>query len=77
MIFGVLGNKKVVAMQGRIHYYEVQCMKKCTFPVRLMKLLNVKILIVTNAAGGIGEKLKPGDLMIIKDHINFMGKCNN
>lgn len=73
LVFGTIGNKKCVAMQGRFHFYEGYKMKKVTFPVRLMKRLGVKTLIVTNAAGGVNTAFKPGDLMIIKDHINFMG----
>ena len=71
LIFGKLGGKNVVAMQGRFHYYEGYDMKHVTFPVRVMKFLGVKNLIVSNAAGGLNPKYKAGDLMIITDHINF------
>ena len=71
MIFGTLGNKKVVAMQGRFHFYEGYGMKEVTFPVRVMHFLGVKNLIVSNAAGGLNPTFKQGDLMIINDHINF------
>jgi purine-nucleoside phosphorylase len=71
LIFGKLGNKNVVAMQGRFHYYEGYGMKEVTFPVRVMKLLGVKDLIVSNAAGGLNPDYKTGALMIITDHINF------
>ncbi|MBN2891637.1 MAG: purine-nucleoside phosphorylase [Bacteroidales bacterium] len=70
LIFGQLGNKKVVAMQGRFHYYEGYGMKEVTFPVRVMHFLGVKNLIVSNAAGGLNPHFKQGDLMIINDHIN-------
>ncbi|WP_432664809.1 purine-nucleoside phosphorylase [Wukongibacter baidiensis] len=70
-VIGTLNGKKVIAMQGRFHYYEGYSMKDVTFPVRVMKKLGVETLIVTNAAGGVNEEFKPGDLMIIEDHINF------
>jgi len=70
LIFGQLGNKKVIAMQGRFHYYEGYGMKEVTFPVRVMHFLGVKNLIVSNAAGGLNPNFKQGDLMIINDHIN-------
>lgn len=73
LVFGSLHQKSIVAMQGRIHYYEGYTMKQVIYPVRLMKKLGVKTLIVTNAAGGVNQDFKPGDLMLITDHINFMG----
>ncbi|MBS4173342.1 purine-nucleoside phosphorylase [Bacillus sp. FJAT-49736] len=73
LVFGTLGEKEVVAMQGRFHYYEGYNLDQVTFPVRVMKELGVETLIVTNAAGGINENFEPGDLMIISDHINNMG----
>ncbi|MGE7601361.1 purine-nucleoside phosphorylase [Peribacillus sp. NPDC097675] len=73
LIIGNLSGKKVVAMQGRFHFYEGYSMGKVTFPVRVMKLLGVEQLIVTNAAGSVNESYAPGDLMIITDHINLMG----
>ncbi|OIK15507.1 purine-nucleoside phosphorylase [Bacillus sp. MUM 116] len=73
LVFGSLSGAEVVAMQGRFHYYEGYSMDKVTFPVRVMKALGVEMLIVTNAAGGVNESFTPGDLMIITDHINFMG----
>lgn len=72
-VFGSISNKKVVMMQGRFHYYEGYSMDKVTFPIRVMAYLGVKKLIVTNAAGGVNTSFKPGDLMIIKDHINMLG----
>ena len=74
LVFGTLNGKTVVAMQGRFHFYEGYSMEKVTFPVRVMKDLGVETLIVTNAAGGINESFKPGDLMLITDHINNMGQ---
>lgn len=71
LIFGKLGGKNVVAMQGRFHYYEGYDMKAVTFPVRVMKLLGVKYLCVSNAAGGLNPKFNVGDIMIITDHINY------
>jgi purine-nucleoside phosphorylase len=71
LIFGTLGGKKVMAMQGRFHFYEGYDMKQITFPVRVMKALGVKTLIVSNAAGGMNPKFSVGELMIINDHINL------
>lgn len=71
LIFGVLSGKKVVAMQGRLHYYEGYDMKQITLPVRVMKLLGISKLIVSNASGALNPDFKKGDLMIIEDHINF------
>lgn len=73
LIFGKIHNKNILAMQGRIHFYETHNMRQVTFPIKLMKRLGVKSIVVTNAAGGINTDFKPGDLMLIKDHINFMG----
>ncbi|WP_455638131.1 purine nucleoside phosphorylase I, inosine and guanosine-specific [Parabacteroides sp.] len=71
-ICGKLGGKQVLAMQGRFHYYEGYSMQQVTFPVRVMKLLGIKNLLVSNAAGGINNSFKVGDLMIIRDHINML-----
>lgn len=72
LVIGTLSGKKVMAMQGRFHYYEGYSLKDVTFPVRVMKALGAERIIVTNAAGGINTAFEPGDLMIIKDHINMM-----
>lgn len=71
LIFGKLGDKDVMAMQGRFHYYEGYSMKEVTFPVRVMKELGIKTLFVSNACGGVNPEFSIGDLMIITDHINF------
>lgn len=73
LVIGELKGKQVIAMQGRFHFYEGYSMSQVVFPVRVMKKLGIKTLIVTNAAGGINKNFKPGDLMIITDHINNMG----
>lgn len=72
MVFGTIGNKKVVAMQGRFHFYEGYDMKEVTFPVRVMKYLGVQKLVVSNASGGVNPFYKVGDIVIIYDHINMM-----
>lgn len=71
LIFGQLGNKRVMAMQGRFHFYEGYDMQAVTFPVRVMKALGIKTLFVSNAAGGMNPAFKIGDIMIITDHINL------
>ena len=73
LVIGMLGGKQVIAMQGRFHYYEGYSMNEVTFPVRVMKLLGVSKLVVTNACGAANPDLAPGDLMVITDHINFCG----
>ncbi|MGL5353377.1 MAG: purine-nucleoside phosphorylase [Clostridium sp.] len=73
LVIGMLNGKCVVAMQGRFHYYEGYSLNEVTFPVRVMKLIGVSKLIVTNAAGSINVNYKPGDLMVITDHLNFSG----
>jgi len=74
LVFAEIEGKKVVMMQGRNHYYEGHSMAEITYPVKVMKKLGVKTLILTNAAGAVNESFRPSDLMIITDHINFMGK---
>ncbi len=71
LIFGNLGNKRVMAMQGRFHFYEGYDMKTVTFPIRVMKALGIKTLFVSNAAGGMNPEFIIGDIMIITDHINL------
>lgn len=71
LIFGLLGGKQVVAMQGRFHYYEGYTMQQVTFPVRVMKFLGIEKLIVSNASGGVNPNYEIGDLMILNDHINL------
>lgn len=72
LLFGNLSGKKVVAMQGRFHYYEGYSMQEITFPVRVMKYLGCEYLIVSNACGGVNPYFKRGDIMLICDHINLL-----
>ncbi len=74
LLFGRLGGKPVVCMQGRLHYYEGYSMEDITYPVRVMAKLGVKNLLLSNAAGGINTDFAPGQLMLITDHINFLGR---
>jgi purine-nucleoside phosphorylase len=73
VVIGQLEGQCVLVQQGRAHYYEGHSMAQATLPVRVMQLLGLQILIVTNAAGAINPTFRPGDLMLITDHINFMG----
>jgi len=73
LVIGTIKGKKAVVMQGRMHYYEGYDMKAITFPVRVMKALGAKTLIVSNAAGSMNEFIDAGDIMIIADHINLLG----
>lgn len=73
LILGYLEGKKVAAMQGRFHFYEGYTMQEVTMPVRVMKRLGIKLLVASNAAGGLNPDFNAGDIMIITDHINFMG----
>ncbi len=73
LVFAEIDGKRVVMMQGRNHFYEGHSMSEITYPVKVMKKLGVKTLILTNAAGAVNENFKPSDLMLITDHINFMG----
>ena len=72
MIFGEIEGRRVVAMQGRFHYYEGYTMQQVTFPVRVMQQIGIKYLFVSNASGGINPSFRVGDLMVITDHINLM-----
>lgn len=72
LVFGTIGDKKVVAMQGRFHYYEGYSMQEVTFPVRVMKYIGVSKLIVSNASGGVNPNYKVGTIAIITDHVNMM-----
>ena len=73
LVYGKLSGKNVLAMQGRFHYYEGNPMDTVTYPVRVMAALGIHSVVVTNAAGGVNEGFQPGNLMLITDHINFMG----
>ena len=71
LIFGELGGKKVMAMQGRFHYYEGYTLQEVTFPVRVMKIMGIKNLFVSNASGGVNPNFEIGEIMIQNDHINL------
>ncbi|MEK6553454.1 MAG: purine-nucleoside phosphorylase, partial [Bacteroidota bacterium] len=73
LIFGKIGGKNVVAMQGRFHFYEGYTMQQITYPVRVMKFLGVKTLLVSNACGGMNPIHQRGDIMLVVDHINLLG----
>jgi len=73
MIFGTLGTRKLMVLSGRFHYYEGRTIAEIVYPIHVVDSLGVKVLIVTNAAGGINPQYNPGDLMVIEDHINHMG----
>jgi purine-nucleoside phosphorylase len=72
LIYGTIGEKKVVALQGRFHYYEGWTMEQATFPIRVMKFLGIDKVIISNAAGGVNPYFKIGDIMLITDHINMV-----
>lgn len=74
LVFANIEGRSVVMMQGRIHYYEGYSMEQITYPIKVMKELGVKTIILTNAAGAVNKSFRPGDLMLITDHINFMGE---
>lgn len=74
LIFGLLNGRKVVAMQGRLHYYEGYSMQELTFPVRVMKVLGIQKLFVSNASGSLNPAIRKGDLAIIDDHINLLSE---
>lgn len=73
LVFAQINKKNVVMMQGRNHFYEGHSMQEVTYPIKVMKKLGVKTVIITNAAGAINKSFRPGDLMVITDHINLMG----
>ena len=73
LVFAEINSKKVVMMQGRSHFYEGHKLSEITYPIKVLKALGVETLILTNAAGAVNESFKPADLMIITDHINYMG----
>jgi purine-nucleoside phosphorylase len=73
LVIGKLEDQQIMVMQGRVHYYEGYSMPQVTLPVRVMQRLGVEILVVTNAAGAVNPGFEPGDLMLIKDHINMIG----
>jgi purine-nucleoside phosphorylase len=74
LVIGTLEGKSVITMQGRFHLYEGYPLTAVTFPIRVMKALGVRRMIVTNAAGGVNESFEPGDLMLIRDHLNLTGR---
>lgn len=73
LVFGELQSKSVMMMQGRVHFYEGYSMAQVTLPVRVMQRLGIEMLVVTNAAGGVNPEFQPGDVMLITDHLNFLG----
>ena len=73
LIFGSIAGKQVVAMQGRFHYYEGYTMQQITFPIRVMKSLGIKAVLISNACGGMNPQFRRGDLMLMEDHINLLG----
>lgn len=77
LVIGKLGGRNVIVQQGRTHFYEGYSLHEVTFAVRVMKLLGVKTLVVTNAAGGVNVFFHPGDIMLITDHIGFAGMAGN
>ena len=74
LVFAEINGKNVVMMQGRFHFYEGHSIQKVVYPIKVMKKLGVKTVIITNAAGGVNPSFNPSDLMVITDHINFMGQ---
>lgn len=74
LVMGICGRKRVLAMQGRFHFYEGYSMKEITFPVRVMKNMGIKELLISNAAGGINPDFRKGDLVVINDHINLQSE---
>lgn len=74
LIIGTLGNKEIIAMNGRFHYYEGYSLEEATFPVRVFKLLGIETLIITNAAGGVNTSYNAGDFMVINDYLSFFAE---
>ena len=74
LVFGRLSGKNIAVLQGRFHYYEGYSTKEVAFPIRVLSLLGAKTLLVTNAAGGLNSLFKPGSIMVIRDHLNFLGE---
>jgi len=72
LIFGTMSGKNIVAMQGRFHYYEGYTMQEITFQVSVMKFLGIRLLVLSNASGGVNPEFEVGDIMVIRDHINLM-----
>ncbi|MFN2290320.1 MAG: purine-nucleoside phosphorylase [Anaerolineae bacterium] len=77
LVLGQLQQQPVIVMQGRVHFYEGHPIQQVVFPVRVMQVMGIEFLIVTNAAGGLNPDFHPGELMLITDHINFMGMTGN
>jgi purine-nucleoside phosphorylase len=77
LVLGTLEETSVIIMQGRVHFYEGYSIQQTVFPVRVMQLLGIDTLIVTNAAGGLNPEFRPGELMLITDHINLVGMTGN
>ncbi len=73
LIAGFLKNTPIIILQGRLHYYEGYSMQEITFPIRMLKNLGIKEIIITNAAGSLNKDLQPGEIVLLHDHINFMG----
>jgi len=73
LVFGTLGGRRIIAMQGRVHYYEGYSMQEITLPVRVMKALGCQALLMSNAVGGMNPQFGPGDITVMTDHINLMG----
>ncbi len=74
LILGLMGEKKVAILQGRFHFYEGYSTKEVAFPIRVLSLLGAKTLILTNAAGGLNPLFQPGSIMVLRDHLNFLGE---
>jgi len=73
LVIGRLAGPTIMVMQGRVHYYEGYSLQQVTFPIRVMQVMGIKLLIITNAAGGVNPTFRAGDLMLIKDHLNLIG----